>query len=214
MRVTTLLALAAAVCLAADKKPPAGQVANEQVEISATLLPDREAIQKELGSDLGGYFTVIRVTVAPKGGRSLAVLRDDFTLRSDKDGQRCGAFAPSQVAGRGALVISSGGGGGFMAENPGPAWGGIGGRPRRLGGDSTAIGNTGEAGARGTISSGTKEEEDPVLAKLKEKGLPEKETAGPVAGLLFFFLEGKHKPKDLELLYNGGAGKLALRFRQ
>ncbi len=208
------MALAAAAATAAEKKPPAGQAANERVEIGATLLSDKEAIQKELGSDLGGYFTVVRVTLAPKGGQTLAVLRDDFTLRSDKDGQRCGAFAPSQVAGRGALVISSGGGRGLMAENPGPAWGGIGGRPRRLGGDSAAIGNTGEAGARGTISSGSKEEEDPVLAKLKEKGLPEKETAGLAAGLLVFFLEGKHKPKDLELLYSGAAGKLALRFRQ
>jgi hypothetical protein len=43
--------------------------------------------------------------------------------------------------------------------------------------------------------------------------MPEKSTAEPVSGLLYFQLEGKHKPKDLELRYSGPAGRISLRFR-
>jgi hypothetical protein len=64
-----------------------------------------------------------------------------------------------------------------------------------------------------TAQSGAKDKENPVLAVLKQKVLPEKETSEPLAGLLYFSLEGKQKPKDLELQYNGPAGKLSLQFR-
>ncbi len=202
------------IAAAAEKKLPAGQAANERVEIKAVLYPDKDAIRSEVGSDLGGYYLLVSVTLAPKGGDELEISPDDFLLRSDKDGQRCGPMAPSQVAGSSALVISSkGGGGGFMAENPGPVWGGYPGtgRPERLGGESATLGNTGESTSEGRVES-TKDE-DPVLATLKRRVLPVKESREPVSGLLYFLLEGKHKPKELELLYSGPAGKLALRFK-
>ena len=59
----------------------------------------------------------------------------------------------------------------------------------------------------------SRSEENPLLGVLTEKVLPEKEANGPVSGLLYFFLDGKHKPKDLELNYRGAAGKLSLRFK-
>lgn len=215
MRLLPLFVVGAVLCSAAEKKPPVGQAGSECVEIDATLYPDKEALRRELGSDLGGHFLVVKVSIAPKGGGALAVSPDDFVLRSDKDGQRSGPLAPSQIAGRGALVISSRGGGGLMAENPGPVWGGYPGtgRPGRLGGESTVVGNAGESSAEGTVQSGSKEKENPLLATLKERALPNKTDTGPVSGLLYFLLEGKHKAKDLELLYNGPAGKLSMRFR-
>ena len=53
----------------------------------------------------------------------------------------------------------------------------------------------------------------PLVATLTEKVLPEKETDQPITGLLYFPMEAKQKTKDLELIYNGPAGKLSLRFR-
>ena len=85
-------------------------------------------------------------------------------------------------------------------------------RPRRLGGDGPGIG-TSETPATATAQAGGKGEENPLLGVLAEKVLPEKETDAPVSGLLYFFLDGKHKPKDLELNYRGAAGKLSLRFK-
>jgi hypothetical protein len=212
----TIFTLSAVLCLpvwAAEKKPPVTQAQNDQLAITATLIDGKEAVRQEVGSDLGGYFTLVRLTLTPKAGKSLTVSRDDFLLRSDKDGQRCQPFAPSQIAGRSTLVISeTGGRGGMMAENPGPVWGGIGGRPQRMGGQAATLGNTGTSSTEATADSGAKQKEDPLLAVLKQKVLPETETSHPVSGLLYFSLEGKHKPKDLELRYAGPGGKLSMRF--
>lgn len=197
----------------AEKAPPAAEAANEKVQVRAWLYADAASLRRELGSDLGGYYTVVRLEITPKAGE-LAVAPDDFQLRSAKDGQRSGPLAPSQVAGRGALVVSSKGGGGLMAENPGPVWGGWPGPPRRMGGESAIVGNTAESSPQATAQTGAKQPEDPLLAVLKSRALPQQKSAQTVGGLLYFLLEGKHKPKDLELLYDGPAGKLSLRFRQ
>lgn len=202
-----------ALCPGADKKPPEGRAANEAVEIIAKAYCGKDAVRQVIGSDLGGYIVVVDVQLTPKSDKPLAVSLDNFTLRSDKDGQRSQPFAPSQIAGRGALVLSSSGrGSGMMVEESGPVWGGTMGRPRRLGGDGVGLG-TSATSTQATIHSGTKEKEDPLLATLKEKVLPQEETSEPVSGLLYFLMEGKHKPKQLELYYKGPAGNLSLRFR-
>ncbi len=218
MKPITGLVAIALLCAAADKKPPAARAENEKVAISATLLPDKESITRELGSDLGGYITVVRVELTPKTAEPLAVHLDDFLLRSYKDGQKSGALHPSQIAGQASLVVTSRPGGGIGAEQGGPVWGpgpGGTGRPRRLPGGEGAMGShtAGVSEAQATMDPGNKQKEDPVLTVLKEKVLPEKETRDPVSGLLYFSLEGKHKPKQLALQYNGPAGKLTLEFR-
>ena len=50
------------------------------------------------------------------------------------------------------------------------------------------------------------EKENPLLAALKAKILPEKEITEPITGLLFFQITGKVKAKDLELHYKGPTG--------
>jgi hypothetical protein len=210
-RIAVALAVVAA-CLGADKKPPEGTVSNSALEITAKVYTDKDDIKKILGSDLDGYFTLVDVRMAPKPGTKLAVTRDDFALRSDKDGQRASPFHPSQIAGSAVLVVSSVGSGSLKAENGGPVWGPpMGGPPVRAGTDGPTIGNS-ASGSQASSAPG-KNQEDPVLSVLKEKVLPEKEIAEPVSGLLYFLLEGKHKPKDLELMYQGPAGRLSLRFK-
>lgn len=217
MRRISLLLLAAVVSQAADKGPVSADAANDRLALHATVYTTREQVQEQLGSDLGGYFILVKLTVTPKDGKPLAINRDDFLLRSYKDGQKSQPFAPTQIAGRGALVVSSQGGGGMAGEQGGPTWGGMGGGPpMRMPGNNGGFGSTtaDTSNANATMRSGAKDKENPVLAVLKEKILPEKETAEPLAGLLYFSLEGKHKPKDLVLQYSGPAGKLSIPFKQ
>jgi hypothetical protein len=220
MRLRAIFLLSGLLALmAADKTPPVAQAGNDQLGITAVLYPDKEAVRQVLGSDLGGFFIVIRVELTPKGGQALKVNWDDFLLRSYKDGQKSEPFAPSQIAGRGALVISKTySGGGAVSEDRGPIWGGIPGTgtsPTRLPGMNPPVTGTAasQEGAEAAATTGAKDKENPLLATLTQKVLPQKETREPLAGLLYFSLEGKHKPKDLELQYRGAAGKLILHFR-
>jgi hypothetical protein len=216
IRTTLVAGLACAAALfSASSKPPTGNASNDSIEIGATLHNGKEAVQALLGSGLDGYIVVVDVTVTPKGGKALTISPDDFILRSDRDGQRSGPFAPSQVAGDSVMVVSSApGGGGIAAENPGTIWGGTLGRPGRLGnGGSPGIGNT-ASNADAATQTTKAAKEDPLLATLKARVLKLKETKEPVSGLLYFLMEGKHKTKQLELLYKGPAGKLSLRFHE
>jgi len=209
-------ALACVFALAgAPKTPPVAHGSNESVDLEATLYLGKEAVKKVLGSDLDGYYIVVEVRVTPKGSEPLAIHRDDFVLRTDKDGERTTPFTASQIAGKGVLVISEGGGGrGVMAENAGPVWGGYPtGRPGRLGGDGGTIGNTAGGSTQTTVHSGGKDKEDPLMGVLKEKILPERKTSEPVSGLLYFPLEAKQKRKHLELIYTTPSGRISLRFR-
>jgi hypothetical protein len=208
---------------AADKKLPIEQTSNELVEISATAL-SKDEVARELGSGLDGEFVVVRVTFRPVSDKPLVISRDDFLLVSSKDGQRSEPFAPSQIAGSATLVVTPQGardGGGVFGQGNGPIWGGIpgtGGAPQRLPGSGGGIGNGGA-----TVETDNKvevkksdqksDQENPLLAALTAKCLPEKKTTESVSGLLYFQMDGKLKPKDLELHYQSPAGKLALRFR-
>jgi hypothetical protein len=210
-RVLTVGLMSAALLCAADKKVPLRSTENDVVEITATALADREAVRQALGSDLGGHYIVVNVRMVPKEGRKVTINRDDFLLRTDKDGERTTPFAPSQIAGKGALVVTTGAssGGTVMAGAPGgygPPYGPLGG--------GGIMGGGSEAGTEthATMKSGSKDKADPILDVLKEKVLPEKETETAVSGLLYFPME-KQKLKDLELIYTTPEGKLSLRFK-
>jgi hypothetical protein len=192
---------------AAEKKLPIEQTSNELIDISATVLVDKEQIQQELGSDLGGDIVVVRVTVRPVSDKPILLSLDDFLLVSSKDGQRSQPYAPTQLAGSATLVVSPGASKGTEVRR-GPSWGGI------VGIGGGGVGNSGESPkSEAKVESKRDEEANPLLAKLEAKVLPEKEIHDSVSGLLYFQIVGKVKPKDLELHYKGAAGRLALRFR-
>jgi hypothetical protein len=214
-----ILAAAAVTTLAADKPAPAVQAGSERLLVTATLYLDRDAIKKELGRDLGESFIVVKVELAPRGKEPLAVHWDDFLLRSYKDGQKSGAFAPTQIGGKAEIRVStrSMGASPNADDQGGPTWGGVpgtGGRPQRLPGNRSLSGGGAPGGSETTATpvSGSDAKQDPLLKVLIEKALPEKETSEPVSGLLYFSIEGKVKPKDLALQYDGPAGKLKLQF--
>jgi hypothetical protein len=217
------LAVLLACALAAHKNesPKIGDTRgeNESVVIKATVYADPEAVKQVLGSDLDGHYIVVDLQVTPRFGKEVTISRDDFVLKTDKDGEKSTPFAPSQIAGRSALVISQtrGGGGGGMHNNDGPIWGGYPGStgvPRRVGGDGTTVGGApGAEGAQARMKSGSKDKPNPLLKVLKDKELPEAKTAEPVSGLLYFPME-KQKIKELELRYNLPEDKIVMRFHQ
>jgi hypothetical protein len=209
-RVATIGLMCGALLCGADKKVPLRSAENGSVEITATAFADRESVKQVLGSDLGGHYIVVEVRLTPKDAAKVAIHLDDFILKTDKDGERTTPFAPSQIAGKGALVVTTGAAsrGTVMAGAPGPPMGPYGGLG---GGGAMGSGSEGATEARATMRSGSKDKADPMLEVLKEKILAEKETDAPVSGLLYFPME-KQKLKDLELIYTTPEGKLFLRF--
>lgn len=201
---------------ASDKQPPAGQAANDSVAISATLYQGKDAVRGLLGSDLGGYFMVVKVEMTPKGAKPLAIDRDDFLLRSYNDGQKCQPYAPSQIAGRASLAVVPVGGGEVRTERGGPVFGAPGmGLPQRLPGNQVGVGNinTPPDSIEAKVDDSVSSKDDPLLKLLKAKILPEKRTSEPVSGWLYFSLDGKHKPKDMALQYKTPSGVLTVAFR-
>lgn len=207
-----------APAFAGDKKKPGPvTVNNDNVEIVATVLTDKAEIQQALGAEPPADIVVVQVKMTPKEQKPLAVTGDDFQLLSHKDGQKSQPFSPTQLAGKGSIVVKTapGQGGGMAGQRSGPVWGGIpgtGGRPRQLDTQPGSAGNTGDASGLATAETRNNDKESPLLALLKEKVLPDKEISEPVSGLLLFPIEGKVKAKDLALLYRGPAGRLALEF--
>ena len=216
-----------AFALAASPEKPVGPVSSEDevLVVTASALIDKQAVQNALGEDPRMDMVVIDIKVAPRADSKVTLSLDDFTLISRKDGQRSQPLAPSQIAGTDALVVAQsgyggvGGGIGKMNSGRGPIWGGVPGtnsRPQRIGGDDqAAVTGAPTAGeAQASVTKDTTEKPNPLLDALKQKALPLRETNEPVTGLLYFFLEGKHKLKDLELMYKSPAGRMMLDFQR
>ena len=220
MRYRTAFAVLLAVSAwAADKKPITTRGTNRDVEITATAYITAPDIKAALGAELGKDIVTVYVEVRPKSGKQVALAADDFILRSYKDGQKSSPYAASQIAGKGGLALTSvpAGGGGLMSQGNGPVWGGVGGgMPQRLPGNGGGIGNSAsEPDSTEAVEKDSKKEKDnPLLALLKQKSLPEGETKDTVKGFLYFPLEGKHKPKDLALSYGNGASRIIMEFQQ
>jgi hypothetical protein len=186
----------------ADKKLPVEQASNELVSISATAFIDRDQIHQELGSDLGEEMILVHLNFRPVSDKPVRISLDDFLLVSDKDGQRSQPFAPSQIAGSTTLVVTPQNG-----KDGGPKTG------ISLGGFGIGRTQTNKQAGDSKVETKKSDKEDPLLAILSMKCLPEKETTQEVSGYLYFQLSGKFKSKDLELYYKTPAGRIGLRFR-
>jgi len=177
---------------------------NEDVVITATLHIDPEDVKEMIGNDLGGHYIVAEIKFEPKYGKDLVIDRDDFLLRTDKDGEKATPYSGSQIAGQGALII------GTVDKNQGvasPGWTGVkapvvkgGGAAKPKDGEpasKTPPDNSGDAGLQKTLDA---------------KILPEGKTDKPVTGLLYFPME-KQKMKDLELYYGDKEHRISMRFK-
>ena len=223
MKLFAVVLSAGFALAAADLKGPIkGEGSDKFVRIEATAYLDKASIAQAVGGDLDQGIVVIEVKLTPAEGKKLSINRDDFLLRSDRSGERSTPYSPSQIAGPGVMRISSrsmGAGGGTQTQSNGPVWGGLGGgRPSRLpgmGGQGVGNGTASVTEAVAAVDEGSgQQKESPLLAKLKAQILEEKETGPPISGQLYFLMEGKQKPKDIELLYKTEAGRVSVRFKQ
>jgi len=166
---------------------------NQDLRLHVKLYLDPASVKDLVGSDLSGNFILADVKVEPKYGKEITIDRDDFVLRTDKDGEKSTPFAPSQIAGRAELVVphhkAPGGEGSPLYGGPAP----------NINGNVVVKDNGGAS--------------DAALEKvLNEKVLPEGKTDQPLSGLLYFSLD-KQKLKDLELYYGGRENRISLRFK-
>lgn len=154
----------------------------------AAVFLDIAAVKQATGTDFAGKFTVLEVTLTPKGGKPLDVDPDDFLLRVDSNSDRSGPLAAAQVLGTGGLILHKE--------------------------EQHVIGITRADSAYNgvTVASGSAPAPIDAINALKEKMLPFKTTTTPVTGLLFFPIE-KKKPRDLDLVYSTPSGKLHISFR-
>jgi hypothetical protein len=209
-RILALFLLTVLTLSAAAKKNSAtARGENEDLILNVTIYIDGEGAREMIGDDLGGHYIVAQVKVEPKYGKDVTIDRDDFQLRTAKDGEKTRPLAPSQIAGRGALVLTrTEGPAGLGAErSKGWSMGGIG------MGSGGGVGSSGEgdkSAVKATMQNGDKE--NPLKKVLDEKVLPEKKTDQPVSGLLYFPME-QQKMKDLELVYGGKENRISLKFK-
>jgi hypothetical protein len=184
--------LFSAILLSAGPKKTSGSAhgENEDLILTVTLYTDPADIQSLLGSDLGGHYFVAEVKVEPKYGKEISVDRDDFVLRTDKDGEREQPYEGSQIAGRSSLVVG------------------------RVAADAIGLTSSRIQINKGVTlkTEGSEDAPNPLRKTLDDKILPQKKTDKPVSGLLYFPME-KQKLKDLQLLYGSQENRITLRFK-
>ncbi len=194
---------------AAKKTVASSRGENEDLILNVTIYIDPAAVKQALGDDLGGHYIVAQVKVEPKYTKEIVIDRDDFLLRTDKDGDRTKPMAPNQVAGNGGLVLTrtQGPGGNGAERSRGWSMGG----PFGMGSGAGA-GRGADAGAvTATMEEGGKNE-NPLKKMLDAKVLAEKKIEEPTTGFLFFPMENQ-KMKDLELVFGAKENRIRIRFK-
>jgi len=196
--------MAGLVCFGGERKQLPGQAGNDDVDLEGSVILAHDQVTEAIGSDIGEGYVVVRMKVIPKGETPRRVVPDDFTMISRKDGQRCAAPTPSEIAGKGTMVVKHG-----TADGSKSSWG--------AGGLGAGVGSSPGTVQRDVIK-GTQiddnSKEGPALGPLAAKILPDKETKTPIEGLLYFSISGKLKPKDVALVYKGTAGKLIIEWNK
>ncbi len=220
MKMLCVLALGLVAFGAKDEEPRVATArgASDRVEIIATVHANKTAVKQLLGDDINGYVYVVEVLLKPRMEEGFKVDRDDFQLVTTNDGQKTKPFAPAQLLGTGGLVLKSSPGptSGIMGQNNGPVWQGpAGGRPVMLPGQGGGIGNGTTSVDTPSVAenTNTKEKENPMKKVLEAKELPAGEVKTPTKGLLYFPIDGKHKTKNIMLLYRGLAGRIDIEFK-
>jgi hypothetical protein len=201
-----LVVVSAATAFAAKKViSPDTSAGNEQVDIVATITLAEDEVAQKLGADPGKGIVLLKVRVTPKTDKPVDVSPDDFILLAHDDGERSKPFEPAEIAGQGALVVKNTNG--AKVQKTGTSFG-LGGM---MGGAGGSPGNPKVVALSSKMDEKQKGNKT-LLEVLKAKQFPDKEATEPVEGFLYFPLDGKHKLKNLAVLYRGPAGKLDLEF--
>jgi len=193
--ILLILGLAGSVGLAGDKKQLSGyaEAGNDNADFIATVFIDASDIRDALGADLPPGYVVARVKAKVKTGDALRLSPDDFTLVSRKNGDRADAIAPSQITSTSALTL--------RRDTRGRDW-------------AQQTNEPGFIGVGSIKKTDGAKDDTALLAALREKQFPDKDTKDTLEGLVYFSLDAsKLKAKDLALVYKGKAGHLSLDFK-
>ena len=203
----SVIILLATASLFASKKTvsPQTSAGNELVDIVATISLSEEEVTQKLGADAGKGIVLLQVKITPKTDKGVQVSPDDFILLAHDDGERNKPYEPEQIAADGAMVVKNTATPNNKKSSPSFSLGGI------IGGGGASPGNAKPVVLNGTMDSKAQGNKT-LLEALKAKELPTKEASDAMEGYLYFSLDGKHKLKDLAVLYRGPAGKLDLEF--
>lgn len=185
---------------------PQTSAGNELVDIVATISLTEEEVTQKIGADPGKGIVLLQVRVIPKTDKSVLVSPDDFILLAHDDGERSKPYEPSQIASDGALIVKNTADKTTKKATPTFGVGGI------MGGGGGASPGNSKPVVLGTTMDSKAKGDQTLLEALKAKQLVSKDTNEPVEGYLYFSLDGKHKLKDLAVLYHGPAGHLSLEF--
>jgi len=205
--VSSLIVVVSAAAAFAAKKvvSPSTSAGNEQVDIIATISLTEAEVAQKLGADPGKGIVLLQVRVIPKTDKPVDVSPDDFILLAHDDGERSRPFDAAELAGSGALVVSNTSGAKVRRTGTSFGLGGV------MGGTGGSPGNP-KVVALSSKMDEKQKGNTTLLNALKAKQLPEKQASQPVEGYLYFPLDGKHKLKNMAVLYRGPAGKLDLEF--
>lgn len=201
-QIALLGILAGLVCFGGERKNLPGQAGNDDIDLEGSVILGHDEIASAVGSEIGEGYIVVKMKAMPKTDKPIRIGPDDFMMISRKDGQRSTALAPSEIAGKGALVIKRG-----NSDDRKSGWAAMG----AGGGLGSSPGNVQRDVIKGTQMDDNAKE-SPALTALTEKIMPDKETKTPIEGLLYFSINGKVKTKDLAIVYKGAAGKLVMEF--
>lgn len=206
-RVFAVLFFSALGLLASKKViSPTTTGSNDQLDLEATIVLAEDEQTQQIGADPGKGIALLKVKVTPKTDTPIQISPDDFILLAHDDGERSRPFEPAEIAGKGAMVVSNTA---PTSQKKSSSIGGFGGMI--AGGGGSSPGNSKPVSLNSKMNTGVKGD-DKLLQALKEKALKTTESAQPVEGYLYFPLDGKHKLKNLAVLYRGPAGKLNLEF--
>jgi hypothetical protein len=207
-RMLILLAAAGSVFAAKKIVSPTVTGGNDEIDVVATIYMTEAEVTQKLGMDPGPDVALVTVRVTPRTEKSLQVGPDDFILLAHDDGERNKPFDPAEMAGKGAMIEQT-----APQQTKKGGKTSITGMMGGMGAGSGSPGNTHIDPVTGTKMDDKAAGNAKLLQQLKSKQLPEKDTPDPVEGFLYFPLDGKHKLKNMALLYRGAAGKLNLEFQ-
>lgn len=190
---------------------------SNDVEISARLITDKDAVVDAVGSDLKRQYSIVELTVTPRGNYPVTLSRDDFMLRSERDNERSAAESPERIAGSNVLVVTDAGATHAGSAPPSSSIPGLG----RLRRNKKKAQEKAEDQSKKDDKSPAAEPEPPpapaaddsLVKTLQAKELPMGETRKPVSGYLYFAVNPQQKAKNFWLHYKGPGGTCEIRFK-
>ena len=189
---------------------------SSDVEISARLLVTKEAVIEAVGADLRRQYSIVELTVKPRGNYPVTLSRDDFLLRSERDNERSTAESPERIAGSNVLVVTEAGAthaGSAPSSNTNIP--GLGRLRRKKKAQQKADDPDKKDEDQGAAAEPppTPAGDDALVKTLLAKELPMGETAKPVSGYLYFAVSPQQKAKNFWLHYKGPGGECEIRFK-